>query len=82
MKRNRIWHAACSMVGRKEVQFQILGELKMAITKKSLIGNSSSKKSTKKSTTKASGPVAAAKLATAVTHVAAMRTTLRTTKVV
>jgi|KBSMisStaDraftv2_1062788.scaffolds.fasta_scaffold2747533_1 hypothetical protein len=53
----------------------------MAITKKSLIGNSSSKKSTKKSTTKASGPVAAAKLATAVTHVAAMKTTLRTTRV-
>ena len=51
----------------------------MAITKKSLIGNSPSKKSTKKSTTKASGPVAAAKLATAVQHVAAMQSTFKTT---
>jgi hypothetical protein len=50
----------------------------MAITKKSLISNSTSKKSTKKATPKASGPVAAAKLATAVTHVAAMKSTFRT----
>ena len=51
----------------------------MAITKKSLIGNSPSKKATKKSTTKPSGPVAAAKLATAVRTVASMATTKRTT---
>lgn len=47
----------------------------MAVTKKSLIGNSPSKKPTKK----ASGPVAAAKIATAVQHVAAMKNTFKTT---
>jgi hypothetical protein len=53
------------------------GETTMAITKKSLIGNSSSKKSTKKSTTKASGPVAAAKLATASRQVVGMKASFR-----
>lgn len=45
----------------------------MAITKKSLIGKSPSKKSTKKSTTKASGPAAAAKIVTASQIVTAYR---------
>ena len=49
----------------------------MAITKKSLISNSPSKKSAKKTTTKASGPVAAAKLATAMRAHTTMATTFR-----
>lgn len=40
-------------------------ETTMAITKKSLISNTTSKKSTKKSSPKASNPIAAAKIATA-----------------
>lgn len=68
-----IWHTGCYIVRRKEVQFQILEEPTMAITKKSLIGKSPSKKSTKKSTKKASGPAAAAKIVTASQIVTAYR---------
>lgn len=49
-------------------KFKILEDHTMAVTKKSLISNSASKKSTKKSKAKAAAPaITAAKMATAVT---------------
>ena len=68
-----VWHAACYMKLRTAVHFKNLGET-MAITKKSLISNNSSKKATKKASPKSAGKsISSAKLATA------MQTTLKTT---
>jgi len=67
----RLWHAGCNLSGEHEPQSKS-GGIAMAITKKSLISNKSSKKTaTKKASPKSA--ISSAKLATA------MQTTLKTT---
>jgi len=59
--------------GVREFNFKFLGETQMAITKKSLISDKSSKKTTQKKASPKASPISSAKLATA------MKTTLKTT---
>ena len=59
-----IWHTKCTTKGVTKFNFT-LGDITMAITKKSLISNSPASKSKSKSNVKVASPAAAAKLATA-----------------